>query len=286
MNKYLSLLLIGASFAAPASSVLAADIIEAPVVIDAPEPVHVAAANGWYIRGDVGYVVNGKVHADYVTYGAPGGSNTLEGKLGNGFSGGAGVGYQITDYLRGELAGDYLFGAKFKGSSTGGPCLIAGSSVPNCVSTDNDTYSAMSLMANAYVDLGTFSGFTPYVGAGLGVSKIKWDGLRNSECNAANPASCNPEVVHEGGKGLRASLALMVGASYDVTCNLKADVGYRYRHTSGGKMFEYAGFAGPGDNKALKSHEIRTGLRWAIGGRNCGSPAVSYHEPLNPPVYK
>ena len=62
----------------------------------------------------------------------------------------------------------------------------------------------------------------------------------------------------------------MAGASIDVTCNLKADVGYRYRHTEGGRMFEFAGFAGPGDHGALKTHEARAGLRWAIGGKGCG----------------
>jgi hypothetical protein len=29
-------------------------------------------------------------------------------------------------------------------------------------------------MANGYVDLGTFAGFTPYVGAGAGVTRVAW----------------------------------------------------------------------------------------------------------------
>ncbi len=287
MKKYLSLLLIGASFAATATSAMAADIIEAPMVIDSPEPVHVAAASGWYIRGDVGYVMNGNLHTDYVTYGAPiGGSNILTGKIGKGFSGGVGVGYQITDYLRGELSGDYFSGAKFTGSTAGGPCLILAAPTVNCLSRDTDSYNALSLMANVYVDLGTFNSITPYIGAGIGVTQIKWAGLNNVECDAANPANCNPAIVHGGGKGMRATAAFMVGASYDITCNLKADVGYRYRHVAGGRHFNFAVNAGPGDHKALKTHEVRTGLRWAIGGKGCGGNAVTYHEPVNPPVYK
>jgi opacity protein-like surface antigen len=287
MKKYLSLLLIGAAFAATTSTALAADVIEAPMVVDAPEPVHVAAASGWYIRGDIGYVMNGNLNTEYVTYGAPiGGFNVLTGKIGKGFSGGVGIGYQITDYLRGELSADYFAKAKFTGSTVGGPCLIGGANVLNCISTDTDSYSALSLMANAYVDLGTFSGVTPYVGAGIGVTQIKWSGLNNTECDATNPASCNPTVVHNGGRGMRATGALMVGASYDITCNLKADLGYRFRYIAGGRHFDFAGSAGPGDHKALKTHEVRTGLRWAIGGKDCGAPAVSYQEPVNPPVYK
>ncbi|MGL4488547.1 MAG: outer membrane protein [Rhizobiaceae bacterium] len=286
MKKYLSLLLIGASFAAPAGTAMAADVIEAPMVVETPEPVHVASANGWYIRGDIGYAMNGSLGAEYVTYGVPGGSNVLNGKLDDGFAGGVGVGYQITDYLRGELSTDYFASSEFSGSTIGGPCLIGGAGIASCVSSDSDSYTALSLMANAYVDLGTFNRITPYVGAGVGITHVKWSGLNNVECDAANPANCNPAVIHRGGSGVRGSVALMVGASYDITCNLKADLGYRFRHTSGGRMFEFAGAAGPGDHKALKTHEVRTGLRWAIGGKGCGSPAVTYHEPVNPPVYK
>jgi opacity protein-like surface antigen len=291
MNKYLSLLLIGASFAATAPSAMAADVIEAPMVIDSPEPVQVVSTGGWYIRGDIGYVKNGKTSTDYVTYGALGGSDILNGKLGNGFSGGVGVGYQITDYLRGELSADYFSKSKFTGSTAGNPCAINGvliTAVNGCISRDADSYSALSLMANAYVDLGTFSGITPYVGAGIGVTQIKWTGLNNTECEAANPANCNPAIVHRGGQGLRATAALMLGASYDITCNLKADLGYRFRHVSGGRHFDYAVNAGPGEHKALKTHEVRTGLRYAIGGHGCRSTTASYQEPVyeNPPVYK
>jgi opacity protein-like surface antigen len=290
MKKYLSLLLIGASFAATASTALAADVIEAPMVVEAPEPVHVSAASGWYIRGDVGYVMNGDMDTEYVTYGTlvpTPGSALLKGKIGKGFSGGVGVGYQVTDYLRGELSVDYFSRAKFNGGTRGaiGQCQIGLTPGLTCNSTDTDSYNALSIMANTYVDLGTFSGVTPYVGAGLGVTHIKWAGLNNTECNVANPANCRPTDVHNGGKGWRATGALMVGASYDITCNLKADLGYRFRYVSGGRHFDFAGSSGPGEHKALKTHEVRTGLRYAIGGKGCNH-AVAYEEPVNPPVYK
>ncbi len=88
-------------------------------------------------------------------------------------------------------------------------------------------------MANAYVDLGTYAYFTPYVGAGIGGSYVKWDKLRNTSAPAApvTPPS-------NGGKGSwRFAYQLMAGASIDVTCNVKADLGYRFRHTMGGDMF-------------------------------------------------
>ncbi len=41
---------------------------------------------------------------------------------------------------------------------------------------------AYSLLANAYVDLGTYGYITPYVGAGIGGTYVKWDKLRNTSC--------------------------------------------------------------------------------------------------------
>jgi opacity protein-like surface antigen len=292
MKKFAHLLLLGASFAATAAPALAADIIEEPpVVISQPDPVPVVeAAGGWYIRGDVGYALNDELEGEYVTYGAPiGGSNTIAGELDNSFSFGGGIGYQVTKHLRADLTADYFSSAEFNGSTVGGPCLIATVSVPNCISTDTSSYSALSVMANAYVDIGTYGRVTPYVGAGIGVTHIKWDQLSNSECDAANPASCNPVITHEGGKGWRATGAVMVGASIDVTCNVKADVGYRYKRVEGGRMFEFAGFGGPGDHKALNSHEARIGLRYAIGGHGCGGGGQDggyVAQDMGGPVYK
>jgi opacity protein-like surface antigen len=271
MKKFASLLLIGSAFAAFSAPVLAADlpIEEPPVVIDTP-PVVVESAGGWYLRGDAGYVVNGDLEGDYVTYGPPPGSNTIFGKLDNSFSGGVGVGYQLSKHLRADLTADYFSSADFTGSTRGGPCGIGGAVVANCISTDTDSYRALSIMANAYVDIGKFGRVTPYVGAGIGATHIKWSGLSNIECDEANPASCNPAVQHAGGVGWRATGALMAGASIDITCNLKADVGYRFRHIEGGRMFEFAGAGGPGDHGRLQTHEARAGLRWAIGGNGCG----------------
>ncbi len=51
----------------------------------------------------------------------------------------------------------------------------------------------------------------------------------------------------------------MAGTSIDLSCNLKADVGYRFRHVEGGDMFGYAENGGPGYDKGLNLHEARIG---------------------------
>ena len=60
----------------------------------------------------------------------------------------------------------------------------------------------------------------------------------------------------------------MAGASYCLTDKVKLDVGYRFSHINGGRMFELrlqpAG-AGPGFDDGFNTHEVRGGLRYQFG---------------------
>jgi opacity protein-like surface antigen len=78
----------------------------------------------------------------------------------------------------------------------------------------------------------------------------------------------------------------MAGASVDITCNLKGDVGYRYRNMASGAMFKSLTSQGyQGYHKSISSHEVRGGLRYGFGG--CAEQEV-YIEPapIMPAVYK
>ncbi|MBB4102008.1 outer membrane protein [Allorhizobium borbori] len=264
------------------TSAFAADLYQpAPPVLNAPEVV-VNDASGWYLRGDVGYSFNKLRGANFFQ-----GSNSLvtdftTASLKDSFIVGAGVGYQINSYLRSDLTFDYLGKSDFNGSTKGGGAAF-GACVGPCTSSDRSSMNAYSLMANAYVDLGTYGGFTPYVGAGLGGSYVKWDKLRNTAC-ADDGSGCDPTQEHGGKGGWRFTYALMAGASYDLTCNIKADAGYRFRHIEGGDMFGYKANGGPGYDKGINSHELRIGARYVFNG--CS--AQPYEPPMiaPPPVYK
>jgi len=132
------------------------------------------------------------------------------------------------------------------------------------------------LLANAYVDLGTYNGFTPYVGAGIGGAYVKWDELTNTTRDGS--------FKHEGGGDWRFAYAAMAGVSYCLTENALLDVGYRFSHINGGKMFGYAVGAGPGYDDGFNTHEVRGGLRWQFGGSSCADPVVYQPEPVA--VYK
>lgn len=266
-----------ALLAATVMPAFAADYVEP--VVEAPVYEPAPAYGGWYIRGDIDYHWSDFRGADYVTYGVtccgaplPGVGTFDSGDLDGGFSLGAGVGYQITDYLRTDLTADYWFDSDFNGSTTG----FCGGVV--CVSNDTSSMSAWLLLANAYADLGTYYGFTPYVGAGIGGARVKWDDLHNNIAGV--------DTVHEGAANWRFAWAIMAGTSYCLTDNLKLDVGYRYSHINGGRMFELAnvvGGAGPGYDDGFDTHEARAGLRYDFGSNGCAPAPVPY-EPQ--PVYK
>lgn len=265
----------------------AADMMEPPPVIEAPEPAPVyvappAEASGWYIRGDLGYGFSDDVDAEYINYGDPGVFGALSGDLDDAFSAGVGVGVQVNNHFRVDLTADRWFKKDFKGSSEG---VWAGPPVTPYTTTDTSSVSTWLLLANAYVDLGTWHGFTPYVGAGIGGAHVKWDKLHNVP--NINPP---PPVEHDGYGSWRFAAAVMAGASYCLSNNLKLDAGYRYSHIQGGKMFKYAaaGGNGPGWDKGFDTHEVRAGLRYQFGGgsSDCGPEEVPYVPPPIEPVYK
>jgi opacity protein-like surface antigen len=257
------------------SAAYAADVYQPepqPAYVDAPE-VAVAEASGWYLRGDLGYSFNKMRGAKYFQ-----GSNDTEvdfttASIKDSFWVGGGVGYQVNSYLRTDLTFDYMLKSDFDGSTTG---LCGG---VTCTSSDVAAMRAYTLMANAYIDLGTYAYFTPYVGGGIGGSYVKWDKLRNTICTGG---TCST-TEHEGEGSWRFAYQLMAGASIDVTCNVKADVGYRFRHTMGGDMFGYASNGGPGYDKGFHSHSVHAGARYVFGG--CETP-VAYEPPPELPVYK
>lgn len=262
------------------SAAYAADVYQPepqPVYVDAPE-VAVSEASGWYLRGDLGYSFNKLRGANYFQGSNGNQVDFATSSIKDSFWVGGGVGYQINSYLRTDLTFDYLTKADFNGS-TRGEC---GFSATPCTSSDVSSMRAYTLMANAYVDLGTYAYFTPYIGGGIGGSYVKWDKLRNTSC-ADNGTGCDATVEHHGAGSWRFAYQLMAGASIDVTCNVKADVGYRFRHTAGGDMFGYALNGGPGYDKGFHSHSLHAGARYVFGG--CETP-VAYQPPVELPVYK
>jgi len=248
------------------------DIINAPEI----DVSGSAVSEGWYLRGDLGYsgwMKGGK--PDYKTF-SPGGVTSQESfdnaRFSKPFSYGAGMGYQFNNFLRTDLTTDFFNGTLNGGSNVARRCSASEPVGTSCSYSHEADYSAANIMANGYIDLGTYAGFTPYLGAGAGVTYVRWDDTTfNPYCENGTGTCSGAAYVKdkaEGEDSWRFTYALMAGASVDLTNRIKLDVGYRYSDTAGGKMFKYRpaeqdlGASGTkGRDNGFQKHEIRAGIR-------------------------
>jgi opacity protein-like surface antigen len=122
-----------------------------------------------------------------------------------------------------------------------------------------------TLMFNVYKDLGSWGGFTPYVGAGIGVAYNVVDEVYFTG---------NPNLIHriEGDEELSFAWSLMAGVGYQLSDRAVLDVGYRYidfgKANSG--RIDSAGYVNPAvvlDD--LTAHELKVGLRFQLGQNDC-----------------
>lgn len=144
--------------------------------------------------------------------------------------------------------------------------------------------TAWNGLANGYVDLGTYSGFTPYVGAGFGVlytsSKISLDAncqddsfeevqtqnnvVRTTKVNFdCRGAGGDHQVASYKGTDYNFMYGLSAGVAYQVSDNTKIDVGYQYLSAPDIRYYTIAD-NGVQARKGLDSHQIKVGLRYEI----------------------
>ncbi|MBU4530754.1 MAG: porin family protein [Hoeflea sp.] len=265
-----------AALAGLAASAQAADLDEVIYAPELPMTQPVEIGSGWYLRGDLGYSLETRGAATNYSIFTPGptytGAAYNSSSLDSDWSGSLGVGYNFTDYLRGDLTFDYTDGTFSGARSSAGLCPAGGPVGTGCASTDSQGFKQYGIMANAYVDLGTFSGFTPYLGAGAGMTKVVWGTLNTANnctgvaCVAPAAATANP-----GQEDWRFTYALMAGMSYDLTKNMKVDLGYKYSKINDGAQHGHNAFdtaAGATGTKVsdngFEKHEVRVGLRYSL----------------------
>jgi opacity protein-like surface antigen len=159
--------------------------------------------SGWYLRGDIGYRYNrvgGVSSTDAVT------SHDYDNTVA--FTGGVGV---KRGWFRSDLTVDYAPQAKFNGNTAN-----ALAAQPQYAAK----IDATTVLTNVYFDLGTWVGFTPYVGAGVGLSYLRSGDYGDSTLPAGElvPVATRWDF----------SWAAMAGLSFQVTPRWTVDVGYRY----------------------------------------------------------
>lgn len=279
MHKIATSLLAGTAFLGLAAAAHGADMgspLRGPAVV---QPLGgETVATGWYLRGDVGVVLEGKtgfesIESDYL--GAPLSKSIDTDKLSSAPRIGIGIGYQFNQYLRGDITADFYATRKLRahGTYTGYDSANA-MSTNNRVGWESDLSSAV-VLANVYGDLGTYSGFTPYVGAGIGAAyrnlsttleTASWDYSPNT-----TPAGAGTTKWGQlpGQNKWSFAYALHTGFSYDLAPNLKLDVGYSFKDlgklNGGGQAVCNSG-GSCGDEvtnlKRLQFHDFHVGARW------------------------
>jgi opacity protein-like surface antigen len=252
-----------------ASDVRAADMPEYPPIIEAPEPLPLPAAGGWYLRGDIGYKWYNDPsvqlsNPDYAGGTFADGRHRFEDEtMGESFNVGIGAGYKFNDYLRADLTLDYETPGEIKGKlfcPGSGPDCHDHKGVPDSVSHESVDVTAWSALANVYADLGTYGGFTPYVGAGVGASYLVTSNYK------MDPAGTTPD--DEGSWNF--AWALMAGTSYSITDQLSLDVGYRYLNLGDARTgaISDGNVANPQTTRVkiddIDAHEVRVGLRYNL----------------------
>jgi opacity protein-like surface antigen len=267
MGRSFALLLAAAIVAGASAGAQAADLLPPPPPMEPPPPVDFG---GWYLRGDVGVGFN-QISGWRSTLqpAVLGGAVVLPSgpiwQLGHSLDTtafvGGGIGYQFNGWFRGDVTAEYRFAAGYKAGQ--------GYFCPVCfhpVGTDeyNGNVGTALFMANGYFDLGTWYGFTPYVGGGVGAAMH----------NVSAITDYNP-VTGGAGFGTTANVtnfawAAMAGVSYAVTPNLRLDLGYRYVDMGNVTTGPISCLGAPCFRERhsfnIASNDIRFGFRYLLGG--------------------
>ena len=187
-----------------------------PVYVDNFGGTPVEFGSGWYLRGDIS-----TFHASGSTNNGPDLTNVT---FGEDLSFGGGFGYAFSDNAR----------LGFNISHFGGLA----------VDGQQGDLSATLFQVEAFHNFGDSSGFSPYVGAGLGIGNVLWE----------NP----PANGHDRTSLVAASL--MVGLDYRLSEHWIADMGYRF------SMLSDFSFNDSTDTYVdeMSIHELRIGLRYEI----------------------
>jgi opacity protein-like surface antigen len=226
--------------------VLAADLL--PPAPSLESEAVAEFGNGWYLRGDIGYVDYNRVRD--LPFGPPGTADLVNEKIEQAPSFGGGIGYQITNLIRADVTIDQRLGAKYTGDRPD----------PLYTVRDHADLESTTYLLNAYLDLGNWSGITPYVGAGVGVASNRMtNSMRDFELNGVLVGQSNlPRYT-----ATNFAWALMAGLSADVGSGFKIDVGYRYTHL-GDARTRLDGVQAGIRTKDIDSHEFRVGARYMI----------------------
>jgi opacity protein-like surface antigen len=255
MYKISKIAVAACALAAATLPAKAADIVPYEP-IPAAVPVPAAVLGGWYLRGDIGYS-NQEVDELYnVLYDEYDSVESVHKEFtGAPFIGG-GIGYKVNNWFRVDATGEYRSKSEFNGADIAD---FAGTLSPNVYTAKKSEYVAL---ANAYIDLGSWHGISPFIGAGIGAANVN--------ISAFTDTGVTFDSVAFGDEHDEWNLAWAVyaGLGFDVTDNFTMELAYRYLDMgdgASGNLVAYDGtdnFDNPMEFNDITSHDVKLGFRY------------------------
>ncbi len=230
---------------------------------DMPEPVPAVVLKGWYLRGDIGYSnqrVDSLYNALYDT------AASVDG-VARDFTGAPfldlGIGYRWNSWIRFDITGEYRSKSEFNGLDiylpAGGPPTL-----PDSYTAKKSEWLALF---NGYLDLGTWHGISPFIGAGVGAANVKIADFTDIGIGVGG----FPAVAYGGTHDQwNLAWALYAGVGFEVTDALTLEVAYRYLDLGDGASGDLIASDGtnnvnnPMKFKDITSHDVRLGFRYAF----------------------
>jgi opacity protein-like surface antigen len=250
--------------AAAALAVLASSNVRA-ADLPALLPPPIEEYGGWYLRGDIGMSNQRVKQIFHPQMDAPEVFQWLdEGGFDSAPFFGIGLGYAHNSWFRWDATVEYRGKASFSALDR---YETVDDADPATFDGTNDYTAKKSewlLMWNAYLDLGTWKGITPFVGAGIGASRNTISHFR--DVDVTNDAIAFAPT----GSKWEFAWALHAGLAYDVTPNFTIELAYRYLDLGDGRTGILRTFAGactlcqPVQFKGITSHDIKFGVRWML----------------------
>lgn len=247
---------IAAGAAAFISTVASAADMALPPPPQLAYPVPVQAS-GWYLRGDIGVGMTDAFSLNYLPnpLNPPNNFAFQHSSMADTMFFNVGAGYELNNWLRFDVTGEYR--AKTAVNAFGTYTYLGG--------TFGDAYqgnlNSWVVLANGYVDLGTWWCITPFIGAGIGGAYNTMNDLTDTGIGTSgtgigrNSASWSP------------AWALYAGLTYNVTQSFKVDLTYRYlNYGSITDTINCTGGCNPDSYKFgnLSSQDLMLGVRFLL----------------------
>ena len=227
-------------------------------------PAPVPEFSAWYLRGNLG-MTNQQVKSltNVVSPGTRVDTKFLTFDSSPFF--GLGIGYQVSDWLRFDGTGEYRARAHFHGQqvATFGTIILP-----------DDYHASKSewlLLANGYVDLGTWWSVTPFIGAGIGGSRNSIASFVDTGATQAGATILSTTYGADADKW-NFAWALYAGLAYKVTPAVTLEFAYRYLNLGNATTGPTNSFDGvtvvnatPFVFHDLTSNDFMLGMRWMLG---------------------